>query len=304
VTLQSAVTVIEVSAADLQTVTDLYITSNIAGAVLVINVADSGDVSLDSLNLYLNGVFQSDTSTPPAVGMLLINYCNAATLDFSGSIFGSILAPTAAVTYSSGVLWGNLIVGSLHSKGTSNGCNADGSGNPIPGESGQVNNLPTEFNVAQGQSGQMNNLPFNPICPPVPEVGEINLAQKKNAQAERLRRATKQANKGTKQARKGATVQDTTDRNAANVFGEQAKQQPSAQWMWAAGGAVGGIALSALVAAGVAFNRRSRSGRRSAKRSNNGSLQTPQTGVAQSPAAWSPQSTVSRRGSSRFPLSP
>jgi choice-of-anchor A domain-containing protein len=285
VTLNAAPTIIEVSAADLLSASRLLIKTGPgtpAGAVLVINVPDAGELSYDDLIVTVDGA-------TPTTGILLINFCNAEKINMQGVTYGSILAPKADVTFIGGTIWGNLIVGSLHAGGVNNGCEMDANGAVIAGESGQVN-------VIAGQSGQVNTLPFNPDCPPTTDSGTEN----ETVPTKKTQKTQKKNAHHSQEKNKARKV--TAQAAQANAF--QAKQQQSdAQWMWAAGGAVAGIALSALVAAGVAFARRGRSGRRAVKRSN-GSLSTPQTGVTQSPAAWSPQSTVSRRGSSRFPLSP
>jgi choice-of-anchor A domain-containing protein len=83
-----------------------------AGGSVIINVPDSGTLSLD-IALTLDGAAASSTTTQPSLAATtILNFPNVTTLTLSnGDYAGELLAPAAALTFSNSHLWGGLVAG-------------------------------------------------------------------------------------------------------------------------------------------------------------------------------------------------
>ena len=83
-----------------------------AGGTVVINVPDTGSLSLD-VAVTLDGSAASSTTTqPPLAPTTVFNFTNVTTLTLSnGDWAGELLAPGAAFTFSNSHLWGGLVAG-------------------------------------------------------------------------------------------------------------------------------------------------------------------------------------------------
>lgn len=110
VTLNSGLNILNLTAAQFNPLWELDVTGG-PDSFLVVNILDSGTISLDALTFILNGIGQDD---------ILINIANASALNFSGGQWVSILAIDSMVHFSSGVLAGNLITGNLTGGGQVN----------------------------------------------------------------------------------------------------------------------------------------------------------------------------------------
>jgi choice-of-anchor A domain-containing protein len=110
VALNPGVNVVSLSSSDLHNAWGFTVTGS-SNATLVVNVTDA-NVTFDSTNWTYNGGVDA--------GQVLLNMANAETLALSGGNSVNLLAPNAATHFSSGVLTGNLIVGSLTGSGQVN----------------------------------------------------------------------------------------------------------------------------------------------------------------------------------------
>ncbi|MBY0307183.1 MAG: choice-of-anchor A family protein, partial [Phycisphaerales bacterium] len=128
VTTVSGLNVVTISAAELNSA---YAFNVHGPGTLVINVTGTGTVSLDSTTWsYDNGAASTRT---------LLNYNQATGLNLSSGNVVNILAPNAAVNFSSGNLNGNLVAGSLAGSGQVNWVGtAQFSTIPAPGAAGTL----------------------------------------------------------------------------------------------------------------------------------------------------------------------
>jgi choice-of-anchor A domain-containing protein len=83
-----------------------------AGGSVIINVPDSGSLTLD-IAVTLDGAAASSTTTQPSLAPTTIfNLPNVTSLTLSnGDWAGELLAPAAALTFSNSHLWGGLVAG-------------------------------------------------------------------------------------------------------------------------------------------------------------------------------------------------
>jgi len=83
-----------------------------AGGSVIINVPDSGSLSLD-IGVTLDGSSASSSTAQPALASTTIfNFPNVSTLSLvNGDWAGELLAPAAALTFSNSHLWGGLVAG-------------------------------------------------------------------------------------------------------------------------------------------------------------------------------------------------
>ncbi len=83
-----------------------------SGGTVIINVPDTGSLSLD-IAVTLNGSAASSTTTqPPLAATTIFNFPNVTTLSLvNGDWAGELLAPAAALTFSNSHLWGGLVAG-------------------------------------------------------------------------------------------------------------------------------------------------------------------------------------------------
>ncbi|MFT3684555.1 MAG: choice-of-anchor A family protein [Phycisphaerales bacterium] len=130
--LHSGLNVISISAADLNNAYSVTVTG---AGTLIVNVL-GGTAELNNTDWFYNGGASSSTT--------MLNYNQATTLNMPwGANRVNILAPNAAVSFPSGLVEGNLIVGSLMGGNYSGGqVNWTGSGYagliPAPGAAGVV----------------------------------------------------------------------------------------------------------------------------------------------------------------------
>jgi choice-of-anchor A domain-containing protein len=83
-----------------------------AGGTVIINVPDTGSLTLD-VAVTLDGSAASSTTTQPSLAPTTVfNFPNVTTLTLSnGDWAGELLAPAAALTFSNSHLWGGLVAG-------------------------------------------------------------------------------------------------------------------------------------------------------------------------------------------------
>jgi choice-of-anchor A domain-containing protein len=105
----------------LSSVSSVVITGVPTGSSIIINVPDSGAVSVADLNVSIDGTsFASTTLSPvPALAASTIfNFYNATTLTLSGGWAGTLFAPNANMTFSNGHVYGTVVAASFASLAT------------------------------------------------------------------------------------------------------------------------------------------------------------------------------------------
>jgi choice-of-anchor A domain-containing protein len=100
---------------ELASITSILVTGVPAGGNVVVNIPDTGAVALTVSSITLDGVSAAPSTGPaPALAdTTIFNFSGATSLGLTGAWAGTLFAPGAAVTFSSGHLWGSVIAGSL-----------------------------------------------------------------------------------------------------------------------------------------------------------------------------------------------
>jgi choice-of-anchor A domain-containing protein len=103
------------TAGELASITTIKIAGVPSNGSVVVNVPDTGAVSLKVTTVYLDGT-SSSASTGSAAALAdatIFNFSGASSLGITGTWAGTLFAPGADVTFSSGHVWGTVVGSSL-----------------------------------------------------------------------------------------------------------------------------------------------------------------------------------------------
>ena len=104
----------DLTSGQLHGITAIKVVNVPAGGSVIVNIPDTGALTLSSLSVTLDGQAASSTTTAPSLAnSTIFNFAQASSLSMAGSWAGTIFAPGAATTFSSGHLWGSVVGASL-----------------------------------------------------------------------------------------------------------------------------------------------------------------------------------------------
>jgi choice-of-anchor A domain-containing protein len=93
-------------------ISSIFVSGVPAGGSVIVNVPDSGVVTLGSINVTLDGQTSNVTPTtgtaPTLAGTTIFDFYKATTLTLAGEWSGVLYAPAASTTFSHGHVWGSI----------------------------------------------------------------------------------------------------------------------------------------------------------------------------------------------------